>query len=211
MNGLVLVLVTIFIFSQSCTRFIDPQPIMGFEMLLISVVGLLANMWVVVKMHDHENDDLNVRGAYLHVLSDTVTSVGVIAAAVLIMLTGNHVIGPIMSTIIGIMILVNSYGMIKESVSCSWRDAHWHQPRRGAQGHGEDTRGEGGHDLHVWSMSSDVLTLTSHVLIEARNIRSMNGIVSKINAMLKEKYNITHTAIQSECERCVEARGRHRH
>jgi cobalt-zinc-cadmium efflux system protein len=67
------------------------------------------------------------------------------------------------------------------------------------------------HDLHVWSIASDVYALSSHILIDAKDVNSLNKIVSQINEMLKSKYNITHTVIQSECEQCVDGTNNHIH
>lgn len=77
-NAIVLFLLTILIFYESYLRFRSPQPINGPEMFVIAVVGLAANLYVVIKMHGDERENLNVRGAYLHVLSDTISSVGVV-------------------------------------------------------------------------------------------------------------------------------------
>ena len=67
------------------------------------------------------------------------------------------------------------------------------------------------HDLHVWSITSDVYALSAHILIDANNTKAMNKIISKINKMVQSKYNITHTSIQSECESCVDGKNKHNH
>jgi len=211
-NGLLLMIVTIFIFYESYSRFVHPQPILGPQMLAISMAGLLANMWVVVKMQGYGKENINIRGAYLHVLSDTISSIGVVIAGVLIIMTGNYIFDPLMSAIIGFFIVLGSLGLIRQSVGVLMEAA----PKGiDLERLSDDMHGIRGvrevHDIHAWSISSDVYALTSHVIIDAKNVRSMNKIVSDINRMLKEKYGITHTAIQSECERCVDAKKKHRH
>jgi len=211
-NGLVLIVITLFIFYQSYFRFVYPQPIEGFGMLVVSILGLAANVWVITKMHDHEKDNLNVRGAYLHVLSDTVSSIGVVIASVLILLTGNYIFDPIMSVIIGLFILTTSYSMIKESVVILMEATPQGIRLEEVLGDIKKIKGvKEVHDLHVWCISSDVFALTSHVLIDAKNVKSVNKIITGINDMLKAKHNITHTVIQSECESCVDAKGKHEH
>jgi len=211
-NGLVLILVTLFIFYQSYLRLVNPQPVESLGMLAISILGLAANVWVMARMHGHEKESLNVRGAYLHVLSDTVSSIGVIVAAILILLTGNYIIDPIMSAIIGLFILTSSYGMIKESIVILMEAT---PPGISLEKVLADMRKVKGvrevHDLHVWCISSDVLSLTSHILIDAKDVKSMNRIIAEVNRMLKKKHNITHTVLQSECESCADAKCRYGH
>ena len=211
-NGSILIFVTLYIFYESYIRFLSPQPIKGPEMLAIAIVGLLANLYVVIKMQGYEKENLNVRGAYLHVLSDTLSSVGVVIAGMLIVVTGNYIFDPIISAIIGLFILVGSLQLIRESTHILMEAT----PRNiDLEKLSKDIQKIKGvkeiHDLHVWSISSDVFALSSHVLIDAKNIKSMNKIVSNINEMVKSKYNITHTVMQSECETCVDGKNKHNH
>lgn len=211
-NGAVLIFVTVYIFYESYSRFLAPRPIKGSEMLIISLIGLFANLYVVVKMQGYEKQNLNVRGAYLHVLGDTLSSVGVVIAGILIIVTGNYIFDSIISAIIGLIILVGSLRLLRESTHILMEAT----PKNiDLDDLSRDIQKINGvkeiHDMHVWSVSSNVYALSSHVLIDAKNIKSMNKIVSKINEMVKSKYNITHTAIQSECETCVDGRNKHDH
>jgi len=127
----------------------------------------------------------------------------------LIVLTGNYVFDPIISFIIGILILAGSLQLLREAAHIFMESA----PSRIDLGEIEkEMRKISGvaevHDLHVWSLTSDKHALSAHILIDAENLRAMNKIVEKTNAMLESKYGITHTALQSECKRCV---GKHSH
>jgi cobalt-zinc-cadmium efflux system protein len=208
-NGVILILLTLYIFYQSYLRFIRPQKINGPEMFIIAIIGLLANLYVVVKMHSDEHDNLNVRGAYLHVLSDTVSSVGVVIAGALIIVTGNYMFDPIVSALIGVFILVSCLRLIRESTHILMEAVPEHIDVAKVS---EDIRKiplvKEVHDLHIWTISSDVYALNAHILINADDVASLNQIVSQINEMLKSKYNITHSVIQSECERCVQDTGK---
>ena len=211
-NGIILIFITFYIFYESYIRFLSPQPIKGLEMLVIAVVGLLANLYVAMKMQGYEKQNLNVRGAYLHVLSDLITSIGVIASAVLIFITNNYIFDSIISAVIGLFVLMQSLRLIKESTFILMESV---PESINIEKLTKDIQSIKGvkevHDLHVWSISSDVNALSSHILIDAKNMASMNNVVSKINGMVKEKYNITHTTIQSECESCVDGRKKHIH
>ncbi|MBS3053504.1 MAG: cation transporter [Candidatus Aenigmarchaeota archaeon] len=211
-NGIILIFITFYIFYESYIRFLSPQPIKGLEMLVIAVVGLLANLYVAMKMQGYEKQNLNVRGAYLHVLSDLITSIGVIASAVLIFITNNYIFDSIISAVIGLFVLMQSLRLIKESAFILMESTPESIDLEKLSGDIQSIKGvKEVHDLHVWSISSDVNALSSHILIDAKNMASMNNVVSKINGMVKEKYNITHTTIQSECESCVDGRKKHIH
>ena len=211
-NGIILIFITFYIFYESYIRFLSPQPIKGLEMLVIAVVGLLANLYVAIKMQGYEKQNLNVRGAYLHVLSDLITSIGVIASAVLIFITNNYIFDSIISAVIGLFVLMQSLRLIKESTFILMESVPESIDLEKLSKDIQSIKGvKEVHDLHVWSISSDVNALSSHILIDAKNMASMNNVVSKINGMVKEKYNITHTTIQSECESCVDDKKKHIH
>lgn len=203
-NAIVLFLLTILIFYESYLRFRSPQRINGPEMFVIAVIGLAANLYVVIKMHGDERENLNVRGAYLHVLSDTISSVGVVLGGILIILTGNYIFDPIVSAAIGVFILVNCLGLIRESVRILMEAV----PKNiDLQQVSDDIkkipRVKEIHDLHIWSIASDVYALSSHIVIDTEDVNALNSIIGQINEMLKTKYNITHSVIQAECDRCA--------
>ena len=211
-NGVVLIFVTLYILYESYIRFLSPQAIKGPEMLIIAIVGFLANLYVVVKMQGYEKENLNVKGAYLHVLSDMLSSVGVIIAGIIIVATNNYIFDSIISAMIGLFILVQSLSLIRQSIHILMEAT----PKNiNLDKLSDDIKKIDGvqeiHDLHIWSISSDVYALSSHILIEAKNITFMNKIVSNINEMIKSKYNITHSTIQSECETCIDGANKHDH
>jgi cobalt-zinc-cadmium efflux system protein len=208
-NGVILILITLYIFYQSYLRFLSPQIIKGPEMFIIAIIGLFANLYVVIKMQSDEKENLNVRGAYLHVLSDTISSVGVVIAGILIIVTGNYIFDPIVSAIIGVFILIGCLRLIRESTHILMEAVPEHiDLQKVSDDIQKITYVKEVHDLHVWSITSDVYALSSHILIDAKDTNSLNKIVSQIKEMLKSKYNITHTVIQSECERCVDDRNK---
>lgn len=211
-NGFVLIFITIFIFYQSYLRFLSPEAVKGPEMLAISVIGLAANLYVVIKMQDYERENLNIRGAYLHVLTDTLSSVGVVVAGLLIFVTGNYIFDPLISVMIGIFILFSCLRLIRESTSILMEAVPESIDLKKLSKDISKIKGvKEVHDLHVWCISSDVYALNSHILIDTKDAKSMNKIISQVNEMLKSKYSITHTTIQSECECCVEGKNKHNH
>lgn len=211
-NGFVLLFVTLYIFYESYVRFSSPKLIKGPEMLIISIIGLLGNLYVVIKMQSYEKENLNVRAAYLHVLTDLLSSVGVVIVGILIIITGNYIFDIIISVIIGLFILVSSLRLLTKSIYILMEATPESIDLEKLMNDIKKIEGVMDvHDLHIWSITSDVYALSSHVLIDAKNVKAMNKIISRMNKMLKSKYNITHTVIQSECKSCVDEKNKHNH
>jgi len=204
-NGITLSLITFFIFYQAINRLISHvSNIKSGEMLIISILGFIANLYVVIKIPNYEKENLNIKSAYLHVLSDTLSSIGVIIASILIILTGKYIIDSIISIVIGLFILLNSIKLIKDSIYILMETVPNHINIEEISNDIKKINGvKEVHNLNLWSISSDIYALNSHILINSENIKSVNNIISEINKMLKSKYNITYTIIQSECEKCV--------
>ncbi len=211
-NGIILIFITIFIFYESYVRFLSSETIKGPEMLVISVIGLMGNLYVVLKMKDYEKENLNIKGAYLHVLTDALSSFGVVIAGILIITTGNYIFDPIMSVIIGFFILMSSLRLIYECVNILMEATpHCIDIEKLLKDIQKIKGVKEVHDLHVWSTSSDIHNMSSHVLIDAKDVKSMQKTVSNVKKMLASKYNIMHTVIQSECEKCIDSKKHNRH
>jgi cobalt-zinc-cadmium efflux system protein len=206
-NGVTLGVIAIEIFSESWKRWLNPEPIKSVEMLTIAVIGLVVNMVVAFVLgghhHEHEEaEDLNVRSAYLHVLGDAISSVGVIVAAGLIWFTGWTWLDPLMSVFIGILIVVSSWRVLKSSLHILVEGVPEHLS---VEKIGQSMASVPGvrdvHDLHVWSICSGHVALSAHVITANQSITDGFGIVAEIKARLK-KFGIEHTTIQFECEAC---------
>ena len=210
-NGVTLGAIAVGIFSEAWSRWQNPQPIKSLEMLLIAVVGMLANLVVVfvLKGHSHEDhgrEDLNVRSAFLHVVGDLIASVGVILAAVIILRTDWMWIDPLMSVLIGLIILVSSWRVLKSSLHIFLEGTPEGLSLEDVARAMSEVKGANGvHDLHVWNLCSGHVALSAHVLTDdncmADNATLMNEIKGKLSA-----YGIEHTTIQFECEACGQGR-----
>lgn len=217
-NGVTLGWIAIEIFRESWTRWFNPQPIKSVEMLVIAVIGLVVNLIVafVLGGHTHEHDhdeeegadaheeaeDLNVRSAYLHVLGDAISSVGVIVAAALIWFTGWNWLDPLMSIFIGILIIISSWRVLKSSLHILVEGVPEHLS---IEKIGQSIASVDGvldvHDLHVWSICSGHVALSAHVLTADQKITDGDGIMAELKARLR-KFGVEHTTIQFECAAC---------
>ena len=201
-NGILLVAVVIFLFFEAYSRLFMPVEVRGVEMLMIAIIGLAVNGYAVSRLRGHH--DLNIRSAYMHVLGDMISSIVVVAAGILVVLTGNVKIDPILSFIIGGIILLGSFRLLYESALIMMEGTPLHV----SIGHLRDDilrikNVKGVHDIHVWSLCSHIHMLSAHILVD-RNVgmATQSRILREINGVLEKKYGITHTTLQFECRNC---------
>lgn len=215
-NGVALGVISIEIFSEAVTRWQNPAPIKSGEMLIIAVIGLVVNLLVVFVLggHDHEHeagepehaDDLNVRSAYLHVLGDAISSVGVIVAAVLIWFTGETWFDPLMSILIGVLIVISSWRVLKGSLHILVEGVPEHLSLdKIGQSMATVPGVQDVHDLHVWSICSGHVALSAHVVAADQSLHDCDGITAEIKLRLAA-FGIEHTTIQIECAACGQGR-----
>ena len=199
-NSLLLIAISGVIIWGAYQRFLDPSPIQGGIMLIVAVLGFLANLAIMIMLHG--SHDLNMRSAFLHVLGDMLSSLAVIGAAVLIYLTGQVLIDPILSVIIGVIIIGSACGILRETTSILLQFA----PRsinfddviaeiRSVQGV-EDV-----HHLHLWSLCSNIHVLDTHVYSCIKDMGRIDEMKQEIKERLK-KYGILYSTLEFECTTC---------
>lgn len=199
-NSLTLIGVSAWIFYEAYLRAINPLQIRSTEMLAIAAIGFAANGYVVLKLRKFKSD-LNIRAAYLHVITDTLSSLGVIIAAVWISVTGNYLIDPALSFIIAGVVALSSARLLYECFLILMQ----HVPRYiNMKRLVRDIRRINGvkdvHDVHVWTLCPHIHMLTAHVQI--KNRATQDRILSRINNEVERKYCIDHTTIQFELKHC---------
>jgi cobalt-zinc-cadmium efflux system protein len=199
------------IFSESWARWQNPQPVKSMEMLVIAAIGLVANLVVafVLSGHDHdheheenEREDLNVRSAFLHVVGDAVSSVGVILAAAIIWHTGWAWVDPLMSALIGVLILLSSWRVLKSSLHILVEGVpEGLSIEKVGQAMVEVAGMNEVHDLHVWSLCSGHVALSAHIVTADQPLAESDGLMADLKRCLL-KFGIEHTTIQFECGNC---------
>ncbi len=197
-NGLLLWLIVAVIFYEAIERVMKPEPVQGLGMFAVATVGLILNVAMAVLLFSERNASLNIKGAFLHVLSDAMGSVGAIVAGLLIIYTRAYWIDPLVSAFIGVLILVSSWGLLKESINVLMEGV----PKGVKLSEIESALVEINgvccvYDLHVWSISSSRVNLSAHVVL-ATTDRDSNDILVEINSILSSKFHINHSTIQIE-------------
>ncbi|MDD1746913.1 MAG: cation diffusion facilitator family transporter [Methanomassiliicoccales archaeon] len=206
-NGVVLVGVSLFIIYEAVVRLQSPQPIEGGLMLAIAVIGLFANLAGVLILRDKAQENLNVKGAFLHVLGDLLSSVGVIVAAILVYLFDLQQADPVISIAISVIILYGSYRIISQSVYILLEFAPGNVDL--AEVRNELLKVEGVvdvHDLHAWTLASGIFALSAHIQVMDQPLSTCSCVIQDCEKILREKFNISHTTLQLESQACdVEA------
>ncbi|CAN5561323.1 MAG: cation transporter [Rubrobacter sp.] len=194
-NGVTLVVVSVWIFVEAFARLQDPTPILGGWMMAVAVVGLAINVTGAYVLSHSGGESLNVEGALRHVMADLFGSVGVIVAAGVILLTGWRYADPIISVVIGVLILGSSWKLLRESTNILLEST----PKDvDAEKVGRKMASIPGvqevHDLHIWTITSGFPALAAHVLVGASE--NCHARRRDIEAVLARDFGIEHTTLQ---------------
>lgn len=202
-NAVALILIAFYIGWEAYQRFFHLQAVHSLIMIASAAVGMGLNLFIGLGLKDESHDNLNVRSAFLHVMGDAAASGGVIVGAIVIGLTGWQVVDPLLSVAIAVFIAYGAWQVLDESVSILMEGVPKNLDLAALV---RDIRGIEGvqdlHDLHVWSISSGIPSLSCHLVIEDQHVSSSMSIVGQCNALLHDRYHISHTTIQTEAEHC---------
>jgi cobalt-zinc-cadmium efflux system protein len=196
-NGVALVAIAIWVFVEAARRLSDPPEILGGWMLAVAVVGLIGNGVAAAVLARADATNLNLRAAFRHVLADLLGSVGAIVAAAIVLLTGWLQADAVVGMVIGALILLTSWSILRDSVTILLEAT----PRE------VDPRAVGlalsrapgvveVHDLHIWTITSGFPALSAHVLVGQHE--DCHGRRRELEALLSQRFGIAHTTLQVE-------------
>jgi cobalt-zinc-cadmium efflux system protein len=172
-------------------------------MLIVAVIGLGVNLTGMRLLSDGSSDSLNIKAAYLEVLSDMIASLGVIASGVIMLTTKWYRADPLIGAGIGLFILPRTWSLLKQAVHILMEGTPAHIDIEKVELAMKEVEGiKAVHDLHVWTITSGVEALSAHITIE-RGVPG-DSILARLQKILKDQFGIDHTTIQLEEERCEE-------
>ncbi|MEK6982006.1 MAG: cation diffusion facilitator family transporter [Candidatus Micrarchaeota archaeon] len=196
-NGLLLLLMGIFVAFEAIDRIKNPAPISPLPIVLAASLGLIGNLIMAWQLKNEEN--LNIQGIFLHILGDTLSSVGVLISAVVIYFTGLTIIDGVVSLLIAFIIGSSSYYIIRNSLSILLESAPKElQPEKVIKIIKRFKQVKDVHDVHIWSICSDIRYITAHIVMEDIRISKTKTLVEAINERLKKELFISHTTFQVE-------------
>lgn len=199
-NGILLILISGYILFEAFERLKNPPTVKGFEMLLVATVGLIANIIAGVILFSERGKNLNMRSAYLHILGDTLGSIGAIGAGITIVAAKWFYADTIASFLISIIIAYNSIRLLKDSINILMEGV---PPDVDIDKIKDDLlkipEVMAVHDLHIWTLASGKNILTAHVRVKGEiDRKKLNLLLNEIENTIKENSNIEHTTIQIE-------------
>lgn len=196
-NGIALVLISLWVIYEAYERWQSPPEIKGFELTSIAIGGLIINLICAWLLHGNHEHDLNMRGAWLHVIGDALGSVTAIGAGILIIAFGWLWADAASSVLISLIIIVGAWNLIKESVNVLLEGTPAHINLKAVEEAIRTTENvEDVHDLHVWTITSGMEALSVHIIHQ--ETVSQKVLLQNIRAKLHDEFGIDHLTIQME-------------
>lgn len=204
-NSGTLIAFTLYIFIEAFDRIRSPRPVNSSAMMITGAVAVVLNGAITFSLHHDGRDDVNIRSAVLHMLGDAVSSAGIVAAAIMIRVTGSQRWDPAISLVIGALILWSSWGILRETVNLLLEGTPTGIDPAEVSAAIASTRGvEGVHHLHIWALGPSRPALSCHLMVGDVPVRSTARLLDELTAMLHSRYRIVHSTIQFEFAECSE-------
>jgi cobalt-zinc-cadmium efflux system protein len=201
-NGLVLFLMIGFIYYEALFRLFEPVVVHGTPVIAVGAAGLIVNLISAWMLHGHH--DLNVRGAYYHVITDALGSVGALLAGLLIYFTGWPKFDPLLSFFIGALVLYSAWSLIRDSINILMEAVPKHLDIANIRKAVNGLNGvESIHDLHIWSIGSQSHAFSAHIKVLPGS--DPVHVRTSVENLLRGEFHLEHTTLQVEVhEDCVE-------
>ena len=202
-NAGLLVAFTLFIFREAWERLQHPHEVDTSLMLIMAAIALIVNAATAISIHHESRHDVNIRGAFVHMVGDAVSSAGIIVAAGLIHVTGSMKWDALVSIVIGLLILWSSYGVLRESMNLLLEGMpSGIDPHAVTESLGRIDGIYGVHHLHIWALGPSSPALSAHLMVGDVPVKTTARLLDEINEMLAHDYRIAHTTIQFEFAEC---------
>jgi cobalt-zinc-cadmium efflux system protein len=204
LNALILIAVTVYLFYEAVIRFLEPEPVQGRLMLIVAVFGLVANLLAVLLLHRDSSKNINVKAAYLHLIADTLSSVAVIAGAILIYYFEIYWIDPVITVVIGVYLIKETWAILKQTVDILMQSTPQGINLIEISKEIEAIPSVANvHHVHAWNLDDHSVHFECHVdLSDNYRISEAEKVYHDIESILEEKYHISHITIQFEHKWC---------
>lgn len=202
-NGLSLVLISLFIFFEALDRLLHPLPVQDSVLIVVALIAFFVNAGTALLVLRGSETDLNQRSAFLHLAGDAVATLGAILAGIGIWLTGWDWLDPLASIFIAVLILWNVVGIVREALDVLLESTPRDVDVNALVNAMQTVRGvRGVHDLHVWSLAQNLRALSAHILTDDMAISEGARVQRDLVELLHERYGIAHATLQLECSGC---------
>lgn len=200
-NAISLVLLAIFIAWEAIERMQQPSEVQGIPVIITATIAVILNLVISLWLHADAKHDINIRSAYLHMLGDALSAVGVGITGVIVLVTGWDMIDPIASFLIAGLILWSSWDVLKESINILLEGTPFGMDMDAVQNSITSVEGVlNVHDLHIWTVGPGSVACSCHILVAEQSIREGQQILQSVVEELEHHFGINHTTIQVEVE-----------
>ena len=205
-NSSVLVAISIYLFYEAILRFQNPEPIKGNLMIIVALVGLIANIVGTILLKRDAATSMNIKSSYLHLLTDAISSAAVILGGFAILFWNFHWVDPVLTILIALYITQESFKILSDAVHILMEgappDISINEIQSVVEGL-EDV--EDIHHVHIWTVGENDIHLEAHINVPDMTISKSNILGDKIEKLLKSKFDINHITLQFECNQCKDA------
>lgn len=205
-NASVLIVIYIFLFYESILRFSEPHKIEAGMMTIVAIIGLIANIIGTLLLKRDSASSINIRSSYMHLLSDSVSSVAVILGGIAIAVWNVSWVDPLLTILIGLYIIKESYDILTEAIHVLMEGAPPEISLDTIKVEVEKfSEVEDIHHIHIWTVGDNDIHLEAHVNISDMKISESDKLREKIEQLLESKFGVHHITLQFECNQCLES------
>src|SRR6266568_4398576 len=198
-NAVSLVVIALLIFWESIDRLRHPQPVHGWLLIIVAAIAIAVNLLIGFWLQAGAKHDINVRSAYLHMMGDVISALGVVLAGIVVVASGWHLADPIVSFLIAGLILWSSWGVLKESISVLLEATPYGMDMAAVEKCIAHVPGVlHVHDLHVWTVGPGAVACSCHILLAEPSIREGQQILRAVVEELEHHHRINHSTVQVE-------------
>ncbi len=204
-NSAVLIIIYFFLFYEAVSRFLEPHKIEAVTMTIVAFIGLVANIIGTLLLKRDAKNSINIRSSYVHLLGDSVSSVAVIFGGVAIAVWNVMWIDPLLTVLIGIYIIKESYDILSDAIHVLMEGAPADLSLNEIKSEVEKfPEVDNIHHIHVWTVGDNDIHLEAHVNVSDMKISESDKLRNKIELLLESKFGIHHITLQFECNQCLE-------
>ena len=202
-NASTLIIISFFLIREAIERFSNPIPITGSLMLAVATVGFIANVVGTVLLKRGSDENMNIRAAYFHLLSDAFSSLAVIIGALFIMVLDITWIDPVLTILISLYILKETYDIVREAVDVLMMSSPAQIDMNELQRAVETISGVRNiHHVHLWRMNDTNIHFEAHIDVDDLPVSGTTALRTEIERCLHDRFDINHTTLQFECDSC---------
>lgn len=202
-NSTTLVLIALGVFYEAYRRLLAPPVVRSQVLIIVGLAAVGVNLVTALMVRRGSANDLNLRSAFLHLMGDVASTVGAVIAGIIIYFTKYNWLDPLVSVLIGFVIIYSAWGILQETIEILLESTPHDIDMRAMVGEIMLVDGVlGVHDLHVWSLTRNLRTMSAHILTEDISISQGAEIQRKVNEIVAQRYHIAHATLQLECVGC---------